>query len=150
MPARRPPARTAKGPPDFLAGLLVQGDQRLAFDAGVDEHQVAVKHRRGGGTPSVELGADIGVPELRAGVVEGEYARLDEESVEPFVVGSGGARRVAVFAHRGRLGLLRLDRLGPEDFAVAAIQAQDIVTTNRDLTQAVAAGEFRPSIAWRC
>src|SRR5262249_55819639 len=93
---RVPGAADALGPPDFLPGHLVQGYQRPALDAGVDDHQVFVKQRRSARAPAIDSLPDRGVPLLVAVQIEAEHPGFAEEDVEPLAVTGRRAGAVAV------------------------------------------------------
>src|SRR5262249_30362418 len=82
--------------PNFLAVVFVQRHQAAALDAGVDDDQVLVQHRRVGRTPAVRAGADAGVPDFLAIEVQAIDARLAEEDEQRFAVAGDGAGGVAV------------------------------------------------------
>src|SRR5262249_33907880 len=116
--------------PLLLAGHLVERHQRAALDAGVDDQQALVEHRRGARAPARGARADADVPELLAGQVEAEHPRPAEEEVQPFAAAGRRARGIAVSAVVARrvlrLGQLGLHLLGPARLARLAVQAEHV------------------------
>src|SRR5262249_595659 len=88
---RAPPALDAGGLPLGLAGLLVQGNERAAFDAGVDDDEILVQKRAGSRAPHVQLVADVGIPNFLPREIESEHAGLAVENKDLFTVGCRGA-----------------------------------------------------------
>ena len=85
------------------------------------------EHRRCGRAPAVQAVAEVGLPQLVAGQVEGVGSRLAEEAVNRLAVAGRRAGRVAVVvANPFLLGQLGLDVVLPEQLAVGAIQADEV------------------------
>ena len=127
---RAPRVDDSFGPPDFLAGGLVERHDRLALDAGVDNQQVAGQDRRSARAPvaPVDSVADGRLPQRFAVEAVGPHAGAAEEGVDRLAVGHGRAGGVTVQADAPAvvLGLRQPGRAGlvPEDLAGGPIDAQ--------------------------
>jgi len=117
----------AAGAPDLAAGGFVEGDEGFALDAGIDEEPILVKDRGRRGTPAVEGGSDRGLPELLAGMIEGEHTGFPEKRIDAVGVGGRGAGGVAVILTDPiLLGQCGGDGRVPEKFAIGKIQAEQM------------------------
>lgn len=113
--------------PPLLPRSLVECDERFALHASVHDHQITVQNGRRGGTPAAQAGAHVGLPELLALEIKGEYTRLAEEDINSFVVGHRRTRCVAVLvSNRRLLRQFGRDLLGPGNPAAPTIQAHHV------------------------
>src|SRR6185503_4797441 len=124
---RVPGLLDAAGGPDLAPGLPVEGIQGAALDAGVDDHQILVNHRRRRRAPAVRPVTDLGPPELLSLVVEGERPRFPEEDVDALLIRGGSAGGVAVgLAVLPLLRLLGRLLLRPERLAAFLVEAEEV------------------------